>query len=161
MESRIGPLYLVASAAGLHGVHWRKQDVPLVTSLDDEGERDRDPREDRASARGYLAGRRRVFDLPLDAAGTRFQRQVWQALRQIPYGETRSYRDIARAVKNAKAVRAVGAANGRNPIAIVVPCHRVIGADGSLTGFGGVWTPRASCSSSSARARRRRPLGGA
>ncbi len=85
----------------------------------------------------YFAGRRRSFNLPLGAAGTAFQREVWAALGAIPYGEVRSYRDIARAISREKAVRAVGAANGRNPLPIVVPCHRVIGSDGSLTGFAG------------------------
>jgi len=85
----------------------------------------------------YFSGRRRQFSLPLAAAGTAFQQQVWSALRQIPFGELRSYRDIATEIGNNKAVRAVGAANGRNPIAIVVPCHRVIGSNGSLTGFAG------------------------
>ncbi len=85
----------------------------------------------------YFAGRRKTFDLPLAPNGTPFQHQVWQALCAIPYGETQSYADIARRIGNPKAVRAVGAANGANPVSIVVPCHRVIGADGSLTGYGG------------------------
>ena len=85
----------------------------------------------------YFAGERTRFDLALAPAGTRFQRAVWAALRTIPYGETRTYTEQAVAVGRPSAVRAVGAANGRNPIAIVVPCHRVVGADGSLTGFGG------------------------
>lgn len=85
----------------------------------------------------YFAGTRRRFDLALDFAGTEFQRQVWAALLTIPFGETRSYSDIARQIGNPSAVRAVGAANGRNPISIIAPCHRVIGASGSLTGFAG------------------------
>jgi methylated-DNA-[protein]-cysteine S-methyltransferase len=85
----------------------------------------------------YFAGRRRQFELPLAAAGTAFQRQVWDALAAIPWGELRSYADIARAIERPTAVRAVGAANGRNPLPIVVPCHRVIGSNGSLTGFSG------------------------
>lgn len=85
----------------------------------------------------YLAGTRTTFDLPLKFQGTDFQMQVWKALQTIPYGETRSYRDIAEQIGNVKACRAVGMANHWNPIAIVIPCHRVIGADGSLTGFGG------------------------
>lgn len=87
--------------------------------------------------REYFNGKRREFDIPLDAAGTDFQRSVWSALRKIPYGRTVSYADIARAIGKPKSMRAVGMANGRNPISIVVPCHRVIGADGSLTGYGG------------------------
>ena len=85
----------------------------------------------------YFSGSRRNFDLKLVAEGTSFQKSVWDALLDIPYGETRSYMDIANMIRNSRAVRAVGAANGRNPLPIVVPCHRVIGADGSLTGFGG------------------------
>ena len=85
----------------------------------------------------YLAGKRRVFDLPLAPSGTEFYRSVWRALEEIPYGETRSYRDIAQAVGRPKAVRAVGQANHNNPIPIIIPCHRVVGANGSLTGYGG------------------------
>jgi methylated-DNA-[protein]-cysteine S-methyltransferase len=85
----------------------------------------------------YFAGELTEFDLELDLDGTAFNRQVWTALRDIPYGETRSYGDIARVIGSPGASRAVGAANGRNPIAIVIPCHRVIGASGALTGYGG------------------------
>ncbi|MGV8905309.1 MAG: methylated-DNA--[protein]-cysteine S-methyltransferase [Acetobacterium sp.] len=85
----------------------------------------------------YLAGNRQTFDLPLDPKGTEFQRSVWQALLDIPYGEIRSYKEIAEAIGNPKACRAVGMANNKNPISIVIPCHRVIGADGSLVGYGG------------------------
>lgn len=85
----------------------------------------------------YLAGVRRVFDLPLAPKGTEFYRSVWRALEEIPYGETRSYRDIAQVVGRPKAVRAVGQANHNNPIPIIIPCHRVVGANGSLTGYGG------------------------
>jgi methylated-DNA-[protein]-cysteine S-methyltransferase len=87
--------------------------------------------------REYFAGGRKCFDLPLAPAGTPFQRAVWAALEDIPWGETRSYRDIAAAIGRPTAVRAVGAANGRNPLPLVVPCHRVVGSDGSLTGFAG------------------------
>lgn len=85
----------------------------------------------------YFEGRLQRFDLPLEMRGTPFQQEVWQALTRIPYGQTWSYARLAEAVGRPRAVRAVGAANGRNPIAIIVPCHRVIGKDGSLTGFGG------------------------
>jgi methylated-DNA-[protein]-cysteine S-methyltransferase len=85
----------------------------------------------------YFDMRLMQFDLPLEPRGTEFQRRVWESLRVIPFGETISYAELARRVDNPKAVRAVGAANGRNPLMIIVPCHRVIGADGSLTGFGG------------------------
>ena len=85
----------------------------------------------------YFHGRRTTFDLPLAPQGTAFQEAVWQALQRIPFGETRSYADIASQIMRPKAVRAVGAANGRNPIPLIVPCHRVIGSDGTLTGFAG------------------------
>lgn len=85
----------------------------------------------------YFRGERRAFDLELAPRGTEFQRDVWSALQRIPYGETRSYSDIAREIGRPAAVRAVGAANGANPIPIVIPCHRVVGSNGSLTGFGG------------------------
>ncbi|MBS3797797.1 MULTISPECIES: methylated-DNA--[protein]-cysteine S-methyltransferase [unclassified Pseudoalteromonas] len=85
----------------------------------------------------YFRGARAQFELPLDIKGTEFQHQIWQALGSIAYGQTGSYGDIARLVGNPKAVRAVGAANGRNPISIIVPCHRVIGANGTLTGYAG------------------------
>ena len=85
----------------------------------------------------YFTGRRRVFDLPIRMEGTEFQRRAWRMLMEIPYGQTRSYGEQAKRIGNPNASRAVGLANGRNPIPIVVPCHRVIGADGSLTGFGG------------------------
>lgn len=85
----------------------------------------------------YFAGTRRSFDLPLAPAGTPFQQAVWDALRAIPYGETRTYAQIAEAIGNPKACRAVGMANNRNPIAILIPCHRVVGANGSLTGYAG------------------------
>lgn len=87
--------------------------------------------------RAYFAGELKQFDLPLAPTGTEFQRKVWSALQGIPYGETRSYGELAREVGNGNASRAVGAANGQNPIPVIIPCHRVIGAGGSLTGFGG------------------------
>lgn len=85
----------------------------------------------------YFEGKRRAFELPLAPRGTDFQLAVWAALRDIPYGETRSYGEIARAIGNSKAARAVGMANNRNPLSIFIPCHRVIGADGALVGYGG------------------------
>jgi methylated-DNA-[protein]-cysteine S-methyltransferase len=85
----------------------------------------------------YFAGKRKSFDIPLSPKGTAFQLEVWRALQEIPYGETRSYAEIAKVIGRPDAVRAVGAANGANPIPIIIPCHRVIGSNGSLTGFGG------------------------
>ena len=104
----------------------------------------------------YFAGELERFDLTLAPVGTPFQQAVWQALRRIPYGKTCSYRDLATDIGNAKAVRAVGLANGRNPLPIIVPCHRVIGADGSMTGFGGgIETKRALLEVEARRAGRR------
>ena len=108
--------------------------------IGDDWVRDDDERvlaEARRQLDTYFAGNLSAFDLPLDPAGTPFQVQVWQQLTRIPYGQTISYGELARRIENPSASRAVGLANGRNPIAVIVPCHRVIGADGSLTGFGG------------------------
>jgi methylated-DNA-[protein]-cysteine S-methyltransferase len=134
MNSPVGRLYLVASARALHAVSWRALDVTFAASLDQV------PILGLAVTQltEYFAGTRRAFDLPLAArGGTEFQRAVWRALDAIPYGQTRSYRDLARAVDRARAVRAVGSANGKNPLALVVPCHRVISSDGGLGGFSG------------------------
>lgn len=128
----VGPLLLTASEEALTGLHFGVHPV--------EGPRDDDHPVLRAVAEQlgeYFAGRRTSFDVPLAPAGTDFQLRVWEQLRLIPYATTVSYGELARRVGNPNASRAVGLANGRNPIAIVVPCHRVIGADGSLTGFGG------------------------
>jgi methylated-DNA-[protein]-cysteine S-methyltransferase len=138
MESPVGKLKLVASANALHAVLWeqeRPNRVKLATlKLDPQQpiliETERQLRE-------YFAGTRNEFDLRLELTGSEFQKKVWRALREIPFGQTRSYLDLARSVGSAKAVRAVGAANGKNPLSIIVPCHRVIGANGALTGFAG------------------------
>ena len=135
--SPVGPLFLAASTKGLVRLEFeaRVQKLnadtirlhesepalaPYVRELDD-----------------YFSGKRREFSLPLDLRGTEFQLACWQALLEIPYGETRSYRDIARAIGHPQAYRAVGMSNNRNPVAIVVPCHRVIASSGSLCGYGG------------------------
>jgi methylated-DNA-[protein]-cysteine S-methyltransferase len=132
-ESPIGPLTLIGGPAGLSELRFPGKGRPL-----DEAHRDPDALTSAVSQLDeYFAGRRQQFDLKLDLTGTPFQLAVWQALSQIPYGTTVSYGDVARTISRADRVRAVGAANGRNPIAIIVPCHRVIGADGSLTGYGG------------------------
>ncbi len=138
MKSPVGPLQLVASDDGLAGVLWGKEDVDRVR-LNIVGEDRKHPvlLEAERQLDEYFAGKRRKFSLKLDFAGTEFQNKVWQALLSIPFGETRSYGDIARQIGKPKAVRAVGAANGRNPISIVTPCHRVIGTNGKLTGFAG------------------------
>lgn len=135
MDSKIGPLYLVATEKCLHGVFWEKQNIATVS------EKDKMEmtvlKKAAAQIEEYLAGKRKKFDLPLSAEGTDFQKRVWEELKKIPYGETRSYKKLAISVDNANACRAVGSANGKNPLSIIVPCHRVISADGSLGGFGG------------------------
>lgn len=132
----IGQLTIAANAQGLRNVvfatnkyqaadraSWKRDSAPLRAA--------------REQLEAYFAGERQHFDLPLQPVGTPFQLKVWRTLAEIPFGVTMSYEDVARKIDAPKAVRAVGAANGRNPLPIVLPCHRVIGKDGSLTGFGG------------------------
>lgn len=136
MKSPAGTILLARTEAGITHIQfeegkypvrpresWRREDKPLLEAVD--------------QLRAYFDGRRFRFDLPLAPAGTPFQQRVWEALQRIPCGETRSYGEIAKAIGFPTGSRAVGAANGRNPIAIVIPCHRVIGANGSLTGYAG------------------------
>lgn len=138
IESPVGRLTLVASERGLAAVLWPDDD-PQRVRLGEPAQAPTHPVLVQAARQlaEYFAGQRTEFSLPLDPAGTQFQRAVWNALLTIPYGETRSYGDIARQIGRPAAVRAVGAANGRNPLSIVAPCHRVVGADGTLTGFAG------------------------
>jgi methylated-DNA-[protein]-cysteine S-methyltransferase len=137
-DSPIGRLRLVASDAGLAAILWESTDPEsLSLSLDDESPTHPVLAEATRQLAEYFAGTRKAFDLPLDFAGTDFQQKVWRALLTIPFGETRSYAQIAKQIGHPSAVRAVGAANGRNPIPIIAPCHRVIGSNGDLTGFGG------------------------
>ena len=136
MPSPIGDLLLTADDVGVTGLFMdTHRHGPVRTAgwhRDDE--RLADPRRQLDE---YFAGTRRTFDLPLNPHGTDFQRAVWRALVAIPYARTLSYGAVAAAIGNPKGVRAVGLANGRNPISIIVPCHRVVGSDGSLTGYGG------------------------
>ena len=138
VDSPVGTLTLVANGSNLAAILWEDDQPTRVRlggmTVDEDNsvllETERQLKE-------YFAGNRTCFAIPLEFAGTEFQKQVWAALLTIPFGETRSYRDIAEQIGNVKAVRAVGAANGRNPISIIAPCHRVIGASGDLTGFAG------------------------
>ncbi|PTL56602.1 methylated-DNA--[protein]-cysteine S-methyltransferase [Paraconexibacter algicola] len=135
-HSPLGPLRLVASAAGLRSLHFRQHrhappadpswttDAAAFTAVC-------------AQLDAYFAGELQDFDVPLDLAGTPWQRQVWRALADVPYGRTTSYGALAARLGRPTASRAVGLANGRNPLSIVVPCHRVVGADGRLVGYGG------------------------
>jgi len=138
MASPVGRLTLIASEAGLVAVLW-ENDKPGRVRREAAAENPRHPvlRDAEAQLRDYFAGRRQAFALPLDFTGTIFQKAVWAALLTIPFGATRSYGEIAAQIGRPNAVRAVGAANGRNPISIIAPCHRVIGSTGKLTGFAG------------------------
>ena len=138
MDSPVGPLRLLASDKGLAGVWFERGRQGRARRRGDvEDARHPVLLEAERQLREYFAGRRQSFDLKLDFAGTPFQRSVWKALLTIPFGQTRSYGEIAKQVGRPSASRAVGAANGQNPVAIVAPCHRVIGSTGALTGFGG------------------------
>jgi methylated-DNA-[protein]-cysteine S-methyltransferase len=144
VRTPVGALKLVASDRGLAAILW-ENDNPKRLRMGALVEDTDHPALKLAESQltEYFAGKRKSFEIALDPAGTDFQKRVWRALLEIPYGETRSYAQIANAVGNPKAVRAVGAANGKNPISIVAPCHRVIGTDGTLTGFaGGLETKR-------------------
>jgi methylated-DNA-[protein]-cysteine S-methyltransferase len=136
--SPIGELVITASECGLTGV-WFPGKGKVTAAASDDGRRPGSALLARACEQlaEYFAGTRTTFDLPLDARGTAFEGRVWAALRTIPYGTTTSYSELARRLGDVHATRAVGAANGKNPIPIIVPCHRVIGANGALTGFGG------------------------
>ena len=133
LDSPIGQLRLVSDGAQLVAIEFPGQHRREAATAGHDAVLAATARQ----LREYFAGERQHFDLPLAPSGTAFQRSVWAALAAIPYGEVRSYGEIARAIGRASAVRAVGAANGRNPLPIVVPCHRVIGSNGSLTGFAG------------------------
>ena len=136
VATRVGRLRLAGDEKGLRGISFQDGFHPV--RLAEGWRRTEEPfREAIAQLDAYFAGRLQRFDLPLAPEGTPFQREVWSTLRAIPYGETVSYGELARQLGRPAASRAVGAANGRNPIPIVIPCHRVVGADGSLTGFGG------------------------
>jgi len=138
MPSPVGTLTLIASDRGLAAILWENDDPDRVR-LGAREERGDHPVlvETARQLTQYFAGERWSFDLPLDFHGTDFQKRVWAQLLAIPFGETRSYGEIARALGQPTASRAVGAANGKNPISIVAPCHRVIGTNGALTGFAG------------------------
>ncbi|TMA65514.1 MAG: methylated-DNA--[protein]-cysteine S-methyltransferase [Deltaproteobacteria bacterium] len=145
IESPVGKLKLVASSNALVAVLWERE-RPNRVKLDTMTLAPQHPilLETERQLAEYFSGERIQFDLPLQPDGSEFQKKVWQALREIPFGQTRSYLDLAKALGSSKAARAVGAANGKNPLSIIVPCHRVVGADGSLTGFaGGVETKAA------------------
>jgi methylated-DNA-[protein]-cysteine S-methyltransferase len=138
MKSPVGRLKLVASERGLAAILWENDDpkrVRLAPLVEDKNHPVLLEAEHQLT--DYFAGKLKKFSLKFDFTGTKFQKKVWRALAAIPFGETRSYGEIAKRIGRPKAVRAVGAANGSNPISIMVPCHRVIGSNGKLTGFAG------------------------
>ena len=145
MKSRIGTIRVAATSRGVCKIALGKETAQDFSSWLDRhvGHAPRQPERSGIVALAldqiaeYLGGLRREFDLPLDLVGTEFQRRVWSAVAGIPYGQTRTYAQVAGAIGKPLAVRAVGAANGANPLPLVVPCHRVLGSDGSLTGYGG------------------------
>ena len=136
IDSPIGPLMLAADDAGLRHIEFRDNRHP-ANRADWHGGDSEILQASEAQLAEYFAGTRTSFDLPLAPQGTAFQLQVWHELARIPFGATISYAQLAQRIGKPEAVRAVGAANGRNPLPIVLPCHRVIGADGALVGFGG------------------------
>jgi methylated-DNA-[protein]-cysteine S-methyltransferase len=138
IKSPVGQLKLVASEQGLVAILW-ENDNPTRIRLRELVADDRHPVlvETERQLKEYFAGKRKTFSVGLDMRGTRFQKDVWEKLLAIPFGETRSYGQLAKQLGNPRATRAVGAANGKNPLSIIVPCHRVIGYSGKLTGFAG------------------------
>lgn len=137
METKIGPLFLVASEKGLQVVFWKRQDIPMVDVKTSKGSAAQILLKAELQLQEYLSGTRRKFDLPLDPVGTAFQKSVWKKLVLIPYGEKRAYKEIAAELGSPTASRAVGTANGKNPLCLIIPCHRVVAADGSLGGYSG------------------------
>ncbi len=136
IDSPIGPLMLAADEIGLRHIEFRDNSHP-ADRRDWHGGSNDILQATEAQLGEYFAGRRQAFDLPMAPQGTPFQLQVWEELVRIPFGATISYAQLAQRIGNPAGTRAVGAANGRNPLPIVLPCHRVIGADGTMTGFGG------------------------
>lgn len=136
-ESPIGPLLARASAGALVQLSFARRPSPTMAQSPSAGDDAEILWRTRAQLDEYFARKRKSFDIPLDLRGPAFHRQVWEALCQIPYGDTMGYGALATRLGDPGLARAVGAANGANPIAIIVPCHRVIGADGSLVGYGG------------------------
>lgn len=137
IDSPVGPLTIIASDAGLRAILWPDEDTRISVGATRDDATHPIVAASVVQLGEYFAGEREDFDLPLDALGTEFQRSAWNALRTIPYGTTVSYGEQAARMGDRRKARAVGAANGKNPISIVVPCHRVVGANGALTGFAG------------------------
>lgn len=137
LDTIIGPLYLVANDSGLEGVYWKKRDVEMTKSLNGKADALKILLQAKLEIEEYLSGKRKKFKVPLNPSGTEFQKKVWKELAKIPYGSTFSYKDIAKKINQEKACRAVGTANGKNPLSLIIPCHRVIASDGTLGGYAG------------------------
>lgn len=137
LNTVIGKLYIVASPKGITGIYFNKQNISFARSLQGGEKANLILRTAVLQLKEYFSGKRQKFTLPMDIEGAEFSKKVWSELRKIPYGSTHSYKDIAEKIKNKNAYRAVGTANGKNPICIIIPCHRVIAADGSIGGYTG------------------------
>lgn len=138
IESPVGKLTLIADEKSLRGVLWENDELlPKFLAKKTKAAKNLILSRAKKQLHEYFSGKRKTFDIPIHFEGTKFQKRVWNSLRKIPYGKTQSYSGLAKTVGSPKACRAVGAANSKNPISIIVPCHRVIGADGKLVGFGG------------------------
>lgn len=137
LNTVIGKLFIVASPIGITSICFNKQDVPFAKSLQESEKANLILRTTVQQLKEYFSGKRQKFTVPMDIEGAEFTKKVWMELKKIPYGSTRSYKDIAEKLKNKSAFRAVGTANGKNPICIIIPCHRVIAADGSIGGYTG------------------------
>lgn len=138
LESPVGMLKLIANEKNLVAILWDNEKLNRV-KLDQMEENNQHPilLKTAKELLEYFSGKRKTFSIPMEVQGTTFQKAVWEILNQIPYGETWSYKQVAELINNPKAVRAVGTAIGRNPVSIIIPCHRVIGTNGTLTGFAG------------------------
>lgn len=137
VKSVVGDIYLEASGNGLRGLYLRKQKSPFLKTLTADEPAAKFLSQAEKEVGEYFSGKRKKFTVKLEILGTPFQKKVWQQLQNIPFGKTNSYKDVAALIKNPKAVRAVGTANGKNPFCIIIPCHRVIAADGTLGGYSG------------------------
>lgn len=137
LNTVIGKLFIVASPKGITGIYFNEQDVPFAKSLQGREKASLILRTTVIQLKEYFSGKRQKFTLPMDIESAEFSKKVWMELKKIPYGSTRSYKDIAEKINHKNAYRAVGTANGKNPICIIIPCHRVIAADGSIGGYTG------------------------
>jgi methylated-DNA-[protein]-cysteine S-methyltransferase len=136
-DSVVGAIYLEASETGLRGCHLEKQKTPMVRTIAEAGKAEKFLVQAEKEIREYLNGQRKKFSVKLEIVGTEFQKTVWAELQQIPFGKSVSYKELAANINKPAAVRAVGTANGRNNFCIIIPCHRVIAADGTLGGYSG------------------------